>query len=292
MQIRERLTAGVVKLFSHGPQPLANTSAFHGDPGLFGPGSMSWTGLGDVSSFIGGVRALLMQSAHPEVVAGVAQHSAYREDPLGRLNRTSFFVTSTNFGAMPEVHEAIGKVKIAHQKVSGFSERGKSYSAANPEDGAWVQNTLTDSFLVAYQTFAKPLTTEEADQFVFEQSKIGELLGVTPLPKTANELRAWVDEHPRLATSEDLTESIKFLKTPPLPFPQLFGYKIVQRAAVSTISPRLRNILDLQSRAGSIQAGRALTNTLRWAMKSSPSWRSALLRCDAQFDPAMFRSDL
>ena len=193
---------------------------------------------------------------------------------------------------MPEVQEAIGKVKIAHQKVSGFSERGKSYSAANPEDGAWVQNTLTDSFLVAYQTFAKPLTTEEADQFVLEQSKIGELLGVTPLPKTAKELRAWVDEHPRLATSKDLTESIKFLKTPPLPFPQLFGYKIVQRAAVSTISPRLRNILDLQSRAGSIQAGRALTNTLRWAMKSSPSWRSALLRCDAQFDPAMFRSDL
>ena len=96
----------------------------------------------------------------------------------------------------------------------------------------------------------------------------------------------------RFPTSKDLTESIKFLKTPPLPFPQLFGYKIVQRAAVSTISPRLRNILDLQSRAGSIQAGRALTNTLRWAMKSSPSWRSALLRCDAQFDPAMFRSDL
>ena len=99
---------------------------------------------------------------------------------------------------MPEVHEAISKVKTAHQKVSGFSERGKSYSAANPEDGAWVQNTLTDSFLVAYQTFAKPLTTEEADRFVFEQSKIGELLGVTPLPKTAKELRAWVDEHPRL----------------------------------------------------------------------------------------------
>ena len=84
MGIKERVTARVVDLFSHSERPLQNTEKYEGDPGLFGPGSISWEVLGDVSSFVGGIRALLIQAAHPEVAAGVADHSSYREDPLGR----------------------------------------------------------------------------------------------------------------------------------------------------------------------------------------------------------------
>ncbi|MBU98645.1 MAG: histidine kinase, partial [Acidimicrobiaceae bacterium] len=90
MGVKERVTARVVNLFSHGDKPLENTDKYQGDYGLFGPGSISWEILGDVSSFVGGIRALLIQAAHPEVVAGVADHSRYREDPLGRLNRTAY----------------------------------------------------------------------------------------------------------------------------------------------------------------------------------------------------------
>ena len=94
MGIKERVTARVVDLFSHSERPLQNTEKYEGDPGLFGPGSISWEVLGDVSSFVGGIRALLIQAAHPEVAAGVADHSSYREDPLGRLSRTAYYVTS------------------------------------------------------------------------------------------------------------------------------------------------------------------------------------------------------
>ena len=44
---------------------------------------------GDASMFVGGLRALLLQSLHPLAMAGVAGHSGYRGDPWGRLARTS-----------------------------------------------------------------------------------------------------------------------------------------------------------------------------------------------------------
>ena len=101
MTLQERLTASVVRLFSEGEQPLSQTHLYPGDPGLFGPNSVSWKVMGDVSTFVGGVRALLLQALHPEVAAGVADHSEYETDPLGRLNRTSLFVTTVNYGSMP-----------------------------------------------------------------------------------------------------------------------------------------------------------------------------------------------
>ena len=142
-----RLTETAVGLFSHAPDPLEETFQYPDDPGLFGPKSTTWKIMGDVSSFIGGIRALLIQAAHPEVAAGVANHSTYRDDPLGRLSRTASYVTATAFGSMPEVEKSIKMVSSAHRPVRGTSSRGEKYSAGNPEMAAWVHNALIDSFL-------------------------------------------------------------------------------------------------------------------------------------------------
>src|ERR1700735_5666379 len=40
---------------------------------------------GDSAMFVGGVRALLLQSLHPLAMAAVAGHSGFRGDPWGRL---------------------------------------------------------------------------------------------------------------------------------------------------------------------------------------------------------------
>ncbi|GIT68618.1 MAG: hypothetical protein Ct9H300mP26_3050 [Acidimicrobiales bacterium] len=109
--------------------------------------------MGDVSSFVGGVRALLLQALHPEVAAGFADHSEYETDPLGRLNRTSLFVTTVNYGSMPEVNNAVQVVRAAHKPVSGRSERGIPYPANQPQLGAWVHNTLTDFFFGGIPNF-------------------------------------------------------------------------------------------------------------------------------------------
>jgi hypothetical protein len=151
--LRRRVVGEAEGLFSHADDPLADTLLYAGDPGLFGPESITWELMGDVSTFIGGIRALLVQAAHPEVVAGVADHSRYREDPLGRLSRTSNYVTATSYGAMPEVDAAVGVVRRAHVRVRGKSHRGIPYTAGDPALAAWVHNSLTDSLLVAAQVF-------------------------------------------------------------------------------------------------------------------------------------------
>ena len=89
--LKDRVVAATSSLFSHGPRPLEHTLDHAPDPGLLGPESLSWRVIGDAAAFVGGIRALLIQTAHPEVVAGVEGHCRYRSDPLGRLTRTSVY---------------------------------------------------------------------------------------------------------------------------------------------------------------------------------------------------------
>jgi len=176
--IRQRVASSTTALFAHAPFPLAETLSFAPDPGLFGSESVTWPVMGDVATFIGGIRALLIQTAHPEVVAGVADHSRYQDDPLGRLSRTSAYVTATAFGATPEVEQAVAIVRRAHRPVSGQSHRGLEYTANAPELAAWVHNALTDSFLTTNQCFGRHrLSPTEADRFVAEQCRVGALPG-------------------------------------------------------------------------------------------------------------------
>lgn len=280
--------------FGHAAYPLANSLDHRGDPGLFGPGSASWRVIGDVSTFVGGIRALLVQAAHPEVVAGVADHSRYREDPLGRLSRTSAYVTATTFGAMPEVEEAVATVRRAHRRVQGTSHRGLAYRADSPPLAAWVHNALTDSFLTAYQHFGPgPLAPEEADRFVAEQAKIGRLLDADPIPETAADLHRWIGSHPSLGPSPGLAEAVDFLTQPPLQGTgQRTGYRLMQAAAVATLSPRMRSVLDLPLRPGALGAGRQVVRALRWALGFSPSWNLALVRVGAPIPEGLFRQPL
>ena len=276
---KARLTETAVGLFSHAPDPLEETFQYPDDPGLFGPESITWKIMGDVSSFIGGIRALLIQAAHPEVAAGVANHSTYRDDPLGRLSRTASYVTATAFGAMPEVEKSIKMVSSAHRPVSGTSSRGEKYSAGNPEMAAWVHNALIDSFLVSYQNFGPfVLKNEEADSYVYEQTNLGNLMKASPLPENAASLSCWLSENPKVGSSKEGAEAVSFLKKPPLPFFTRIAYKILFNAAVVTMPIELREAIGVNPKKGSKTAGNFLTKVLRYALGSSPAWAAALDR--------------
>ncbi len=289
-RIRRRVVASATGPFTHVPYPLARSLEYSGDPGLFGPGSVTWKVMADVATFVGGIRALLIQAAHPEVVAGVADHSAYRSDPMGRLSRTSAYVTATAYGAMPEVEEALAAVRRAHRRVVGQSHRGRPYAADDPALAAWVHNTLVDSFLAAHQVFgAEPLTAEQADRFVAEQARLGALLDADPLPRDAASLSSWVADHPDIGPSPGMVEAVGFLCDPPLGRLQRHGYRILLEAAVGIVPDRIRTVLGVRRRRGAIPAGRAAVVGLRWALGFSPSWQLALKRVGAPVPPARFR---
>jgi uncharacterized protein (DUF2236 family) len=277
--VKERIGESTRSVFSHGTRPLEHTLDHPGDAGLLGPDSVSWRVIGDTSAFVGGVRALLIQTAHPEVAAGVDQHSRYRDDPLGRLNRTAFYVTETTYGALPEVAAAVKAVRTAHRPVHGSSERALPYRASDPAMAAWVHNVLTDSFLVAYRTYGpQPLSDDDADRFVEEQTRIGALLDAAPLPTSAAELSAWVNDHPALASSAAQKNAIGFLRLPPLPVAVQLGYQPLLQAALATVPPRIRRIIGLWPTPVSRCVGGAAVDGLRWALGPSPALQLATMR--------------
>jgi len=154
----------------------------------------------------------------------------------------------TTYGAMPEVEAAVTAVRAAHVPVHGVSERHKPYSAGQPALAAWVHNMLTDSFLVAFQSYGpRPLTRDEADRFVGEQARIGALLGAEPRPETADALSAWISEHRDLAPTRAQAQAIAFLRDPPLPIAVKLGYRPRQRKCtalgarlLAVVAPRPR----------------------------------------------------
>jgi uncharacterized protein (DUF2236 family) len=247
---------------------------------------VTWRVIGDVTAMLGGIRALLIQSAHPEVVAGVAEHSSYRDDPLGRLSRTTAYVTATAYGAMPEVEAALRVVRRAHQPVEGVSERNVPYSANDTDHASWVHNVLVDSFLTAYRTFGpSPLTEAEADQFVIENQALGKQLRALDLPGTANSLSDWVANHPDVAPSEAMFDTLSFLADPPLPRPANVGYRRLFAAALTTIPDPIRSVLGQEPARFSGFVGSATMSMLRWSLGASPSWWLALERSGAALPP-------
>lgn len=288
--VRTGLTRATLSVFEHAPYPLEHTLDYEGDPGLLGPGAMSWCVIADPAAFVGGVRGLLIQAAHPEVVAGVDQHSRYQDDPLGRLSRTSAYVTATTFGAMPEVHEAIKQVRKAHAFVKGVSSRGHPYNAADPGHSAWVHNVLTDSFLTTNQVYGGiPLTVVEADRFVEEQTRVGALLGADPMPSTAAELSRWVANHPEIGPSPEMEKVVEFLTDPPLNPGIKAGYRVLFEAAVFTLPPRVSAILGVEPKPAADVVGRAGVRSLRWALGYSASWALALRRTGQEIPEDLFR---
>src|SRR4051794_41452768 len=123
---------------------------------------------GDAAMVVGGLRALLLQSLHPLVMAGVAQHSDYRDDPWGRLQQTSFFVAVTTFGPAREAERAIARVEGVHRRVRGTATDGHAYAASDPHLLHWVHLAEVDSFLAAYQRYGTgaALSQDERDDYI------------------------------------------------------------------------------------------------------------------------------
>lgn len=277
--LRDAIAESASSLFSHAEYPLARSLDYPGDEGIFGPQSITWQVVGDAAAFIGGIRSLLIQAAHPEVAAGVFDHSIYETDPLGRLSRTSAYVTATTYGANPEVREALARVRSAHVPVEGTSHRGRNYSANTGIYAAWVHNTLSDSFLAAYEAFGPTqLTQAESDRYVAEQARLGELVHASDLPLKRTELSRWISHHPDLGPSPGMNQTVAFLENPPLPRTVIAAYKVLFQAAAATVPTRIAEIVGVKRYRVALNAGVLLTAALRWSLGASPSWWLALQR--------------
>ena len=215
------------------------------DPGLFGPDSVTWRVHADRSMLIGGLRALFLQVLHPLTMAGVAQHSAYQHDPLGRLARTGRFVAATTYGTTAEAERAITMVRNVHQRVRGTAADGRPYDASDPALLAWVHNVEVESFLLAYRRYGPGLRDGDADRYVGEMAALGRRLGAVDVPESAAELTEWIDGHPETAMTKAARDTIRFLVFPSIPRPMLPTYGVIAAAAADLLPLRRRLTLGL-----------------------------------------------
>lgn len=264
-----------------GPEGPARRARINGTPGdrWFGPERPIRAVHGDASMFVGGLRALLLQSLHPLAMAAVAAHSGYRGDPWGRLQRTSAFLAVTTFGTAQDAEEAVAHVRAIHARVSGTTPEGEPYRASDPHLLRWVHVAEVDSFLRAHRRYgATPLDEDGYDAYVADAARVAVALGVQDPPRDQAELAAQLDAYrPELRATPQARDAARFLLlSPPLPWAARAPYAVLAANAVALLPlwarvPLRVPYLPVVEETGVRLAGRGLTRAIRWAMTPPPA---------------------
>jgi len=179
------------------------------DTGFFGPDSACWKVHGDLASMmVGGVTALLLQMLHPGALAGVWDHSNFRQDMSGRLMRTARFIAGTTYGDRAEAQGFIDRVRAIHARVSGVLPDGTPYDADDPVLLTWVHVAEVSSFLAAYLRYVDPNFPAEAqDRYYRETAEIARRLGAVDVPQSRAEVAAYLEAmRPQLRYDERTRE--------------------------------------------------------------------------------------
>jgi uncharacterized protein (DUF2236 family) len=189
------------------------------DDGFFGPASVTWKMSADLTGPIAGLRSLMMQALHPLAMAGVDQHSGWRQDPVGRLAATSAYVTTISFGERAAAEQAAARVRRIHTHVRGVDGvTGRQYEASDPALLLWVHAALVESALAARETFGTPLPAPDADRYVAEMVVAAELVGVPAglVPSDVAGLDGYLaSARPELLCTPAASESMAYLLDPP-----------------------------------------------------------------------------
>ncbi len=240
----------------------------------FGESDPIWRVHADAAMFIGGIRALLLQSLHPVAMLGVTEHSGFRSDPWGRLQRTSTYLATTTYGTIEDAERSIRIVRAIHGRVTGTTSTGEPYRADDPHLLGWVHVAEVDSFVSAYQAFGdRRLSEAEVDSYVAQSGAVAERLGVVDPPQTwAQNQELLAAYRPELGSSPAARDVARFLlREPPLAGPAKLGYAALAAGAVSLLPPWVRTTLLLPTLPATDRlivrpVVRSALATLRWAL--------------------------
>ena len=229
---------------------------------------------GEASMFAAGLTALLLQSLHPGAMAGVADHSDYRGDPWGRLQRTSQFIATTTFGTIPDASALIRAINGAHRTVVGTDHRGRPYDARDPHLLRWVHVAEIWSFLECHRLYGREkLFASDRDEYVRQAARTGLMLGARDVPLTVRELEDALESYrPELEASPAALDARRFLLDgPPMAWTDRPAYALLRAGAVAALPGWARAMLELPagplgSRDLGLAAGRTGVSTLRWVL--------------------------
>lgn len=211
-----------------------------GDPGLFGPDSVTWTVHAHFTAMmVGGLSSLMVQALHPRALSAVWDHSDFRHKLKDRLGRTAYFVAATTYGSESLAMGAIRRVNMIHANIRGVDLQGRPYIANEPALVRWVHLAEVTSFLRAYQHLAKtPLAETACDQYVEEMRRVGHLLGATDLPMSWRSTQeALLDYQGELSFDERAKEILKIVENYPADMLDKPFMCLIMKAAFDVMPP-------------------------------------------------------
>jgi uncharacterized protein (DUF2236 family) len=158
---------------------VRSVSEHPADGGLFGPQSVVWRVHRDRSFPLAALRSLIVQALHPLAMAGVAEHSDWKEDPFGRLAATSGYILTVTYGDTAAAHKAAERVRAIHGHVNGTDPvTGLAYRAGDPILLLWIHAAMVESVVHVVQRYGRGLDSAAADRYVWEMVRFAELVGV------------------------------------------------------------------------------------------------------------------
>ena len=230
-----------------GVPPWLGEVARGDDAGMFAPTDAPWRVHANLSTLIGGIRALLVQALHPGSLAGVAQHSRYEQDALGRLAGTTKWLTIMTFGSQEAIAAEAARVNGMHAKVTGtYGDQRQTYRASDPDLLMWVHVAFTDSFLSTFQLYSGQCVN--ADEYVSQWARAVAPLGLHDAPTSEAGLHAMLASYePVLHVSDTTRRVVQFIRRPPLSRTARTAYWFLFQAAVASLPGEYRRMLGLRT---------------------------------------------
>jgi uncharacterized protein (DUF2236 family) len=181
------------------------------DDGLFGPGSVTWRVHLEPVLWVGGFRALLLQSLHPRVMRGTYQNSALFDPKKAwaRFQRTVDFVGTRTFGSTAEVERAGARVRRLHASLRGHDpDTGQQFRLDEPAHLMWVHVTEVESYATIGRR-AGVLTDGETDAYLAESVRAARVVGLTDAPSTRAAVDAYYDAvRPELRITDEARAAV------------------------------------------------------------------------------------
>lgn len=245
-----------------------------GDPGWFGPDSMTWRIHSEFPGMLaGGLCALMLQLLHPRALAGVHDHSNFRQDLVGRLRRTTHFVAGTSYAPVAEVEKLVERVRRIHARIAGTLPDGRAYAADDPELLTWVHVTEAYGFLEGCRRCCREVPGDIADRYYAEYRRVAEALGARDVPASEAQVRDYfAAQQPQLCMDARSREVLDVLEAVRLPVPLPGVSRDLFLSAGAALLPEWAQQLIGRSRSQRLRA-RLAVRMLRGA---APLFRVAL----------------
>jgi uncharacterized protein (DUF2236 family) len=267
-----------------------------GDPGLFGPESVTWQVHAHfVAMMTGGLSSLILQALHPRALAAVWDHSSFRTQLRARLGRTALFVATTTYGGTASALQTIERVNRIHAQIRGTLPDGTPYAANEPELIRWVHLGETTSFLRAYQDLSlQALNPAQQDRYFWEMTRVGQRLGAQDLPETRHQALSQLQAYrPDLRVDERTRETIHLIENYPCAPSERPLVMLMVRAAFQMLPDWALELLQRQRTCAAEQAAvraalQAMGASLAWAFADTGVAARARQRMEPAFTAPVF----